>query len=54
MKVMELIPVKIESGDPFAMELALNINASLKGFSLFPKITNPNFKAEDFPLGRFK
>ena len=52
--VLELIPVKIESADPLALELTLNINTSLKKYSLFPKITNNNTDSANFPLGRLK
>lgn len=50
--LLELIPLKIESGDPLAMELALNINSALKNFDFFPKITYPVFNSASFPMGR--
>lgn len=53
-KLLDLIPLKIESGDPLAMELAININAYLKPFSMFPKIAFPSFNPGTFPMGRFK
>lgn len=40
MKIMEIIPVKLQSRDPLPIELSRNINAALKSYSLFPKITS--------------
>ena len=39
MKMFELFPVKVESGDPLALELALNINVAVKNIGLFPTIS---------------
>ena len=51
MKMFELFPVKVESGDPLALELSLNINAAVKHFGLFPTIALDKHK-DNFPLGR--
>jgi hypothetical protein len=52
--MLEIFPVKIESADPLALELSLNINAALKDSGLFPKISCPLLNAENFPAGRLK
>lgn len=49
--LLGMIPVKVESADPLAIELATNINSAFKIFGYFPKIvcrSNDN----SFPIGR--
>jgi len=44
----------MESADPLALELTLNINSSLKPYAFFPKIVCQNTDTSHFPLGRLK
>ena len=53
MKMFELIPVKVQSGDPFALELSLNINENVKKYEFFPTIKCP-VSCQEFPVGRLK
>ena len=54
MKMFELFPVKVQSGDPLAYELSININADVHELDTFPTITCSGVGSEDFPMGRLK
>jgi len=38
-EMLLIIPIKMQSLDPLAIELAVNLNSALKDFSFLPKIS---------------
>ncbi len=51
--LLTLIPVRLDSMDPLAIELSAIINHSLDQYSFFPKI-QWLFSPTAFPMGRLK